>query len=378
MAVLCPTNTSTVAAVIATCEAPRPSWLRRGDSCLLSPPRPCRPLLSVATWRHVRQPPLRQPQWVRAALPAQQDKEEVEDDVAAAAVALVGEDAGVFDWTQESTKSWLTFSAVLAVVLTALYYLWLDPNTGFGGSFLEAVASLSGGSKEVEMLLVLTIFAIVHSGGAALRSSAEKVIGERAYRVLFAAISLPLAVSAVVFFITHRYDGVQLWQLRTVPGLHEVVWLLSFISFFFLYPSTFNLLEVAAVDKPKVHLWETGVMRITRHPQMAGQVIWCVAHTLWIGNTFTLVTSLGLCAHHAFGVWHGDQRLARKYGPAFEEVKGRTSIVPFAAIMDGRQKLPPDYYREFLRVPYFVIIAVTVGAYFSHPLMQLGSYSLHW
>lgn len=58
-------------------------------------------------------------------------------------------------------------------------------------------------------------------------------------------------------------------QLRTVPGAHELVWIVSFISFFFLYPSTFNLLEVAAVDKPKLHMWETGILRITRHPQVS-------------------------------------------------------------------------------------------------------------
>lgn len=72
-----------------------------------------------------------------------------------------------------------------------------------------------------------------------------------------------------VYFINHRYDGVQLWQLQgVVPGLHELIWFSNFVSFFFLYPSTFNLLEVAAVDKPKMHLWETGIMRITRHPQV--------------------------------------------------------------------------------------------------------------
>lgn len=71
-----------------------------------------------------------------------------------------------------------------------------------------------------------------------------------------------------VYFINHRYDGVQLWQLQSIAGLHELVWFSNFISFFFLYPSTFNLLEVAAVDKPKMHLWETGIMRITRHPQV--------------------------------------------------------------------------------------------------------------
>lgn len=47
-------------------------------------------------------------------------------------------------------------------------------------------------------------------------------------------------------------------------GVHELVWVLSFVSFYFLYPSTFNLLEIAAVDRPKLHMWATGVMRITR------------------------------------------------------------------------------------------------------------------
>ena len=42
--------------------------------------------------------------------------------------------------------------------------------------------------------------------------------------------------------------------------------------------------QVAAVDKPKLHMWETGIMRISRHPQAVGQAIWCAAHTLWIGG----------------------------------------------------------------------------------------------
>ncbi|KAH6812756.1 15-cis-zeta-carotene isomerase [Perilla frutescens var. frutescens] len=29
-----------------------------------------------------------------------------------------------------------------------------------------------------------------------------------------------------------------------------------------------QLQEIAAVDEPKMHLWETGIMRITRHPQV--------------------------------------------------------------------------------------------------------------
>lgn len=73
-------------------------------------------------------------------------------------------------------------------------------------------------------------------------------------------------------------------------------------------------IQVAAVDKPKVHLWETGITRITRHPQNTGQLIWCLGHLLWIGNSFMVTTSAALVAHHVFACYHGDFRLRRKHG----------------------------------------------------------------
>ncbi|XP_071723168.1 15-cis-zeta-carotene isomerase, chloroplastic-like [Rutidosis leptorrhynchoides] len=292
-------------------------------------------------------------------------------------VGLVGEEAAIFDLGLQKISSWVYFSVILGVVLFALDVAWIDNSSGFGKLFVDSISNLTE-SHEVVMLMLILIFATVHSGLASLRDTGEKLIGERAFRVLFAGLSLPLAVSTVVYFINHRYDGVQLWQLQGVTGLHELVWISNFISFFFLYPSTFNLLEVAAVDKPKMHLWETGIIRITRHPQMVGQVMWCLAHTLWIGNSVTVAASIGLIGHHLFGVWHGDRRLAIRYGENFEVVKRRTSVIPFAAILDGRQKLPKDYYKEFLRLPYLTITVLTLGAYFAHPLMQAASFRLHW
>ena len=97
---------------------------------------------------------------------------------------------------------------------------------------------------------------------------------------------------------------------------------------------------------------------------MVGQGLWCLAHTLWMGSSVSLVSprgsarkgtqgrappvpvrvpqdtaagctallpcrghtcrvplsaalqvaSLGLMAHHLFGCWHGDRRLQAKYG----------------------------------------------------------------
>jgi uncharacterized membrane protein len=219
------------------------------------------------------------------------------------------------------------------------------------------------------------VFAIAHSGGAALRPWAEKHIGPRLYRILFALISLPLAVILIIYFFVHRYDGLQLWQVQGVVGVREFVWLLSAISFLFLYPATFNLLEIAAIQKPQVHLYETGIIRITRHPQMVGQIIWCVAHTLWLGTTFTLVTSIGLVLHHLFGVWHGDRRLSDRYGEAFEVAKQRTSIIPFKAIIDGRQSLK---WEEFFRPAYLGVAIFIALLWWSHPLLQEATSRITW
>ena len=214
------------------------------------------------------------------------------------------------------------------------------------------------------MLGLLLGFAVAHSGLAALRPWAEKLIGARLYRVGFALISIPLAVILIVYFFNHRYDGLQLWQVQGQSGVFYLVWALSAISFLFLYPATFNLLEIAAIQKPQVHLYETGIIRITRHPQMVGQIIWCIAHTLWLGTSFALVTSLGLIAHHLFGVWHGDRRLTHRYGKAFLEAKERTSVIPFLAILQGRQTLK---LQEFLRPAYLGVALFTYGLWKAHP-----------
>ena len=225
------------------------------------------------------------------------------------------------------------------------------------------------------MLGLLFGFAIAHSGLASLRPWVEKYTGARVYRILFAAVSLPLATVLIIYFINHRYDGLQLWQVQGIPGIQTVVWVLSAISFLFLYPATFNLLEIAAIQKPQVHLYETGIIRITRHPQMVGQVIWCIAHTLWLGTSFTLVTSIGLVLHHLFGVWHGDRRLASRYGAAFESVKERTSITPFLAIIQQRQTLK---WQEFLRPAYLGVAVFILLLWWSHPLLIQSTSRVNW
>jgi uncharacterized membrane protein len=237
-----------------------------------------------------------------------------------------------------------------------------DPHTWFAASHFIMLGLIGG-------------FALAHSGLAALRLEAEKRVGPRPYRVLFALVSISLALALIVYFVNHRYDGIQLWQVQGYPWVMPLVWILSAISFVFLYPSTFNLLEIAAIQQPKVHLYNAGIIRITRHPQMVGQVIWCIAHTLWVGTTFTLATSLGLIGYHLFAVWHGDRRLSIRYGDAFTQIKAQTSAIPFKAIVQGKQTLQ---LQEFIR-PAYLGIAVFIGLFWwAHPWAIRASGSIHW
>jgi uncharacterized membrane protein len=219
------------------------------------------------------------------------------------------------------------------------------------------------------MLALLLAFALIHSGGAALRSRAEARIGARAWRLIFAGLSIPSAVVVIGYFLAHRYDGLRLWNLQEMPGMVPLIWTLTAISFLFLYPATYNLLEIPAVLKPRVRLYATGIIRISRHPQAVGQILWCFSHALWIGSSFMLVTCAGLIGHHLFAVWHGDRRLKERFGTAFDTLRDSTSVVPFLAVLSGRQQL---VWQELLR-PAQLGIAIAVGVFWwAHRYIPIG------
>lgn len=221
----------------------------------------------------------------------------------------------------------------------------------------------------IVVFILIIIFAIIHSGGAALRNKAELIIGPRLWRLVFVSLSLPSAIILIGYFLTHRYDGIRLWNLQGNSFVFYIVWALTAISFIFLYPATYNLLEIPSVQKPKVRIYSTGIMRITRHPQAIGQIIWCIAHSLWIGTSFTLITSFGLICHHLFAIWHGDKRLEFKFGEEFYKFKETTSVIPFLAIIDGRQDFK---LKEFFKFSQIGILIAIIVIWTSHKYINIA------
>ena len=219
------------------------------------------------------------------------------------------------------------------------------------------------------VFILIVIFAVIHSGGAALRNKAELIMGPRLWRLIFVSLSLPSAIILIGYFLTHRYDGIRLWNLQGNSFVFYTVWTLTAISFIFLYPATYNLLEIPSVQKPKVRIYSTGIMRVTRHPQAIGQIIWCIAHSLWIGSSFTLVTSFGLICHHLFAIWHGDKRLEIKFGEEFYKFRENTSVIPFLAIIEGRQVFK---FREYFKLSQLGILIAIIVIWTSHKYINIA------
>lgn len=220
------------------------------------------------------------------------------------------------------------------------------------------------------MVLLLLAFAVLHSGGASLRAWGAERIGERAWRLLFAVLSIPAAVVVIGYFLAHRYDGIRLWNLQDQPWIVPVVALGTAVSFLFLYPATYNLLEIPAILKPQVRLYATGIIRVCRHPQAVGQILWCATHLLWIGTSFTAWACAGLVAHHLFAIWNGDRRLRNRFGDGFEALRASTSLVPFLAVLQGRQQL---VLAEFLR-PAQLGIAIAIAVFWwAHRFIGVGA-----
>jgi uncharacterized membrane protein len=186
-----------------------------------------------------------------------------------------------------------------------------------------------------------------------------------------------MAGSTVAYFLVHRRDGIAFAWLQqqlpsAIPHFHEVIWLTSAVSFLFLYPATLDLAQVAAIARPTVRLYDTGIIRITRHPQLWGQIMWCLAHSAWIGSSMAITISCALIGHHFIAAWHGDRRLQRRFGAlewsAFSE---RASLWPFWSILQGKQPLGRALM-EICRPAYLGVLLFVYGAYRAHPLL------LHW
>jgi uncharacterized membrane protein len=82
-----------------------------------------------------------------------------------------------------------------------------------------------------------------------------------------------------------------------------------------------------------------GIVRVTRHPILVGLLLWSVTHMIVNGDAAALILFGSLTLLTALGIVSMESKRARRLGDDWPPFAAATSITPFIAILQGRNRL---------------------------------------
>ena len=188
------------------------------------------------------------------------------------------------------------------------------------------------------LALAAVAFAAIHLGisGTRVRDRIVSAVGLRAYMVLFSAAS----VGAIVWLVS-AYKGapyVETWgQLQWWKPFAIALMLPAFVLVVagLATPNPTSVAQEGLVAQAP-----QGIVRVTRHPFLMGVALWSVIHLIGNGDVASLLFFASLALVSVAGTVSIDAKRRRALGePAWDVFARRTSILPFAAILSGRNTM---------------------------------------
>ncbi len=188
------------------------------------------------------------------------------------------------------------------------------------------------------LLLAALFFIGIHLGlsGTMLRDRLVAAIGLRGYMIGFSVASVAGMAWLVMAYRAADYVptwGQLQWWKPFAIALMLPAFLLVVIGLTTPNPTVVG--QEALVDRPP-----GGIVRITRHPFLMGVALWSAIHLVGNGDRASLLFFAALAVVAIAGTVSIDAKRRRVLGAAaWDRFASRTSIVPFAAIMAGRNQL---------------------------------------
>ncbi len=172
--------------------------------------------------------------------------------------------------------------------------------------------------------------------GTDIRYTLTRRMGVNVYRGLFSLWSI-----AVMVFLCMSYaqsDTVVLW---TAPDWLR--WVLAFVMLpaFLLFAASFVRNPTAAGGEKYLKSDIKGIQRVTRHPMMVSYATWAAVHMIGNGDVASLIFFGALFLTAVIGIPSIDRKTADRDDAAWARLQRSTSIVPFAAILAGRNRFVP-------------------------------------
>jgi uncharacterized membrane protein len=227
-----------------------------------------------------------------------------------------------------------------------------------------------------QLIAAAAVFVLLHLlvSGTRLRNIITGAIGEGPYLGLFSLASLACLVWLGFAYAQARgsSDAVDYWALSAATRWIAVG--LTGLGFLFIVPGLMSrnptsVRQRGALADPDV---ARGILRITRHPFLWGVAFWAGAHLLANGDLASVILFASLLVLALSGTASIDAKFARSMGEQWTAFRERTSNIPFAAILAGRQSLELG---EIGLVKLLVALIAFTAVLWAHPKL-FGVYPL--
>ncbi len=192
------------------------------------------------------------------------------------------------------------------------------------------------------LIAAAAVFLAIHLliAGTRVRDGITGAIGEGPYLGLFSLASLGAIVwLAIAYKAAQRGEDPLLYDLG--PGVKHLgipvvalAFLLGVQGLFMPNPTSLRQ-EGSAANPDTIR----GVLRITRHPFLWGVAIWSAFHLSANGDEASVIFFGTFFVLSILGTFSIDAKRRRKMGEAWAAFAAKTSNIPFAAAITGRNSL---------------------------------------
>lgn len=223
------------------------------------------------------------------------------------------------------------------------------------------------------LIAAAAFFLAIHFGisGTRLRDQLVRIVGERAFRGLFALVSVVGLIWLIRAYATAPYFA--LWGRLTALEPLAAPLVLAAVALAVIGISTPNPTAAGGEAQLARDVQARGITRITRHPFLWGTALWASVHFVINGDLASSIVFGSLLVLAVAGTKSIDAKRRRAYGERWEQFAQQTSNVPFAAIAMQRNHLGPAIHeigivRPALAIAVFAALFLLHGRLFGAPL----------
>ena len=180
----------------------------------------------------------------------------------------------------------------------------------------------------------------VHVGiaGTRVRQAVAGRIGDAGFRGLFSLLSAAAIAALVVTYKRARAAGSE--QLWVAPQwLGWILVLLMALAFVLLIGSVTVANPTSVGGECAMGQESRGLLRVTRHPMLWSFATWSAVHVVGNGDLVSLLFFGAFGVTALAGMPSIDAKLAKRDPQGWARLRQATSILPFGAIVAGRNRL---------------------------------------